>query len=152
MRYSGEAVRARTAPYPFRWQQRGRSRLLQARLELASGRAEKALAEARDLIADAIRSGDAVRALAARLLEAEALATSGASVDTKAIGEVLKKAGDVLGAEAWRLTARLAQRMRRCVKYCKNSIIVVQAGRRLPLRWCMSRRRSSATATACSGP
>jgi hypothetical protein len=47
--------------------------------------------------------------VAARLLEAEALATSGASIDTKAIGEVLKRAGDVLGAEAWRITARLAQ-------------------------------------------
>jgi hypothetical protein len=43
------------------------------------------------------------------LLEAEALATSGAAIDTKAIGEVLKRAGDILGAEAWRITARLAR-------------------------------------------
>ena len=109
MRYAGEAVRARVLPYPFRWQQRGRSRLLQARLELAAGKTERALAEARGLMADANRAGDAVRALAARLLEAEVLATSGASIDTKAIGEVLKRAGDVLGAEAWRITARLAR-------------------------------------------
>jgi len=74
MRYAGEAVRARVAPYPFRWQQRGRSRLLQARLELAAGKADRALVEARDLAADSARSGDAVRAVAARLLEAEALA------------------------------------------------------------------------------
>ena len=109
MRYSGEAARARVAPYPFRWQQRGRSRLLQARLELAAGRVEHALAEARDLMADSSRSGDAVRSVAARLLEAEALAMSGAGIDTQAIGEVLKRAGDVLGAEAWAITARLAR-------------------------------------------
>ncbi len=109
MRYSGEAVRARVAPYPFRWQQRGRSRLLQGRLELAGGQIERALAGARDLIADSNRSGDAVRSVAARLLEAEALATSGAGIDTKGIGEVLKRAGDVLGAEAWRITAHLAR-------------------------------------------
>ncbi|MDQ6721069.1 MAG: AAA family ATPase, partial [Candidatus Dormibacteraeota bacterium] len=30
MRYVGDAVRARVGPYPFRWQQRGRTRLLQA--------------------------------------------------------------------------------------------------------------------------
>jgi DNA-binding SARP family transcriptional activator len=109
MRYSGEAVRARVGPYPFRWQQRGRSRLLEGRLELAAGQIERALAGARDLIADSNRSGDAVRSMAARLLEAEVLAMSGASFDTKAIGEVLKRAGDVLGAEAWRITARLAR-------------------------------------------
>jgi tetratricopeptide (TPR) repeat protein len=109
MRYGGEAVRARVAPYPFRWQQRGRSRLLQARLELAGGNFARALAEARDLVADSSRSGDAVRVTAARLLEAEALATSGGEIDTKGIGEVLKRAGDVLGAEAWHLTARLAR-------------------------------------------
>ena len=109
MRYAGEAVRARVAPYPFRWQQRGRSRLLQARLELAAGKADRALVEARDLAADSARSGDAVRAVAARLLEAEALAESGVGLDTTAIGEVLKRAGDVLGAEAWRITARLAR-------------------------------------------
>ena len=109
MRYSGEAVRTRVAPYPFRWQQRGRSRLLQGRLELAGGQIERALAEARDLVADSSRSGDAVRSVAARLLEAEVLATSGAGIDTKGIGEVLKRAGDVLGAEAWRITGRLAR-------------------------------------------
>ena len=109
MRYAGEAGRARVAPYPFRWQQRGRSRLLQARLQLAGGNFARALAEARDLVADSSRSGDAVRMVAARLLEAEVLATSGAEIDTKGIGEVLKRAGDVLGAEAWRITARLAR-------------------------------------------
>ena len=109
MRYAGEAVRARVAPYPFRWQVRGRSRLLQGRLELAGGQIERALAEARDLLADSNRSGDAVRAVAARLLEAEVLATSGAGIDTTGIGEVLKRAGDVLGAEAWRITAHLAR-------------------------------------------
>jgi hypothetical protein len=109
MRYSGEAARARVDPYPFRWQQRGRSRLLEARLDLAAGRIDRSLASARDLFADSNRTGDAVRAIAARLLEAEALATSGAGIDTKAIGEVLKRAADVLGAEAWSITARLAK-------------------------------------------
>jgi hypothetical protein len=47
--------------------------------------------------------------VAARLLEAEALAESGVGIDSTAIGEVLKRAGDVLGAEAWRITARLAR-------------------------------------------
>jgi hypothetical protein len=60
-------------------------------------------------MADSSRSGDAVRSVAARLLEAEALAMSGAGIDTQAIGEVLKRAGDVLGAEAWAITARLAR-------------------------------------------
>jgi DNA-binding SARP family transcriptional activator len=109
MRFSGEAVRARVGPYPFRWQQRGRSRLLEARLELAAGKVERSLSAARALVADSTRTGDAVRVMAARLLEAEALATSGAGIDSKAIGEVLKRAGDMLGAEAWRITARLAK-------------------------------------------
>ena len=109
MRYAGEAMRARVPPYPFRWHQRGRSRLLHARLELAAGSFARALAEARDIMADSNRTGDAVRAVAARLLEAEALAMSGAEIDAKAIGEVLKRAGDLLGAEAWRITARLAR-------------------------------------------
>jgi len=47
--------------------------------------------------------------VAARLLEAEVLATAGAEIDSRAIGEVLKRAADVLGAEAWRITARLAK-------------------------------------------
>ena len=109
MRYSGEAARARVDPYPFRWQQRGRGRLLQARLELAAGRIERSLAAARELFADSNRTGDAVRAIAARLLEAEVLATAGAEIDSTAVGEVLKRAADVLGAEAWGITARLAK-------------------------------------------
>jgi len=109
MRYVGEATRARVDPYPFRWQQRGRSRLLEARLELAAGKIDRSLAAARELFADSSRIGDAVRAIAARLLEAEVLATSGADIDTKAVGDVLKRAADVLGAEAWGITARLAK-------------------------------------------
>jgi DNA-binding SARP family transcriptional activator len=112
MRYLGDAVRARVGPYPFQWQQRGRTRLLQARLELAAGRVERALTGARDLLADSIRSGDAVRAAAAALLEAEALAASGADIDSSAVGEALKRSADVLGGESWRLTARLAQMTR----------------------------------------
>ncbi|MDQ6721050.1 MAG: hypothetical protein M3003_09695, partial [Candidatus Dormibacteraeota bacterium] len=109
MRYVGDAVRARVGPYPFRWQQRGRTRLLQAQLELAAGKIERALAAGRDLVAESTRSGDAVRALAARLLQAEALATSGEPVDSKAVGDMLKRSPDVLGAESWRVTARLAR-------------------------------------------
>jgi hypothetical protein len=109
MRHLGDAVRARVGPYPFRWQQRGRTRLLQARLELAAGRIERALSAARELLADATKSGDAVRAIAARLLEAEALAASGAVVDSKEVGAALKRSAEVLGGESWRLTARLAQ-------------------------------------------
>jgi DNA-binding SARP family transcriptional activator len=108
-RYLGDAVRARVGPYPFRWQQRGRTRLLQARLELAAGRMERALSAARELAADSIRSGDAVRAVAATLLEAEVVGASGGVIDSKAVGEALKRAADVLGGEAWRLSARLAQ-------------------------------------------
>jgi tetratricopeptide (TPR) repeat protein len=109
MRYLGDAVRARVGPYPFRWQQRGRTRLLQARLELAGGKVERALAAARELVAESTRSGDAVRVIAARLLEAEALAVSGAPIDAKAVGDTLKRAADVLGGDSWRLTARLAR-------------------------------------------
>jgi hypothetical protein len=109
MRYLGEAVRARVGPYPFKWQQRGRTRLLQARLELAAGNHERALAGARELIEESTRTGDAVRVVAASLLEAEALAAAGATVDVKAVGDALKRAADVLGGESWRITARLAQ-------------------------------------------
>lgn len=83
--------------------------MLEARLELAGGKIERALAAARELFADSNRTGDAVRTVAARLLEAEVLATAGAEIDTRAVGEVLKRAADVLGAEAWRITARLAK-------------------------------------------
>jgi hypothetical protein len=83
--------------------------LLQARLELAAGNHERALTGTRELIEESMRTGDAVRAVAARLLEAETLAAAGENVDTKAVGETLKRAADVLGGESWRLTARLAQ-------------------------------------------
>jgi tetratricopeptide (TPR) repeat protein len=106
--FLGDAVRARAGPYPFRWQQRGRTRLLQARLDLAAGRIERALVEARELLADSTRSGDAVRAIAAKLLETEALAESGAEIDSKVVGESLKRAADVLGGESWRIALRLA--------------------------------------------
>jgi tetratricopeptide (TPR) repeat protein len=109
MRYVGDAMRARVGPYPFRWQQRGRARLLQARLELAGGHAERALTAARQLLTESKKSGDAVRALAAQLLEAEILAASGGDFDTGAIGDALKRSADVLGGESWRVTARLAQ-------------------------------------------
>jgi len=109
MRYIADAVHTRAGPYPFRWQQRGRTRLLQARLELAAGKVERALSAARELLAESIRSGDAVRTVAARLLEAEALASSGAAIDSKIVGDALKRAADLLGGESWRLTARLAK-------------------------------------------
>ena len=109
MRYVAEATHARVGPYPFRWQQRGRTRLLQARLELAAGKIERALAAARELRIESTRSGDAVRECAAGLLEAEAQAASGVAVDLNAVGDALKRATEVLGGESWRLTARLAQ-------------------------------------------
>jgi hypothetical protein len=109
MRYLADATHARVGPYPFRWQQRGRTRLLQARLELAVGKFERALAAARELRVESSRSGDAVRECAASLLEAEAQAASGAAVDLEAVGDALKRSAEVLGGESWRLTARLAQ-------------------------------------------
>lgn len=107
-RYLGEAVRARVGPYPFRWLHRARTRLLHGRLELAAGKFARALLVARELLADSTRSGDVVHAVAARLLEAEALAASGAAIDPKAVGALLKSSTDVLGADTWRLTVRLA--------------------------------------------
>jgi tetratricopeptide (TPR) repeat protein len=109
MRYVGEAVRARVGPYSFQWRQLGRTRLLKARLQLAAGKIGRAQITARELVADSVRSGDAVRALGAKLLEAEAMALSGAMVDSTAVGEALKRGPDVLGGESWRLTARLAR-------------------------------------------
>ena len=109
MRFLGDALRTRVGPYPFRWQQRGRTRLLQARLDLAGGKHDRALVVARDLLAEATRSGDMVRAIAARLVEAEALIASGEPFDAKAVGEDLKRSAEILGGESWRLTARLAQ-------------------------------------------
>jgi DNA-binding SARP family transcriptional activator len=108
-RYLGEAVRANAGDYPFRWLHRGRIRLLQGRLELAAGRFDRALVVARELMADSTQSGDVVHAVGAQLLEAEALAASGAEINTKAVDAILKNAADLLGADAWRLTARLAQ-------------------------------------------
>jgi hypothetical protein len=108
-RYLGEAVRARVDNYPFRWLHKGRTRLLQGRLELAAGRFDRALAVSRDLLADSTESGDVVHAVYARLLEAEALAASGADIDTRAVDSMLKNASDLLGGDAWRVTARLAK-------------------------------------------
>jgi hypothetical protein len=108
MRYLSEATHARVGPYPFRWQQRARTRLLQARLELVAGKIERALAAARELRVESTRSGDAVRECAAILLEAEALSAAGVALDLKTIGNTLKLSGEVLGGESWRLTARLA--------------------------------------------
>jgi tetratricopeptide (TPR) repeat protein len=109
MRYIAEAVHTRVGPYPFRWHQKGRTHLLQARLELAAGKFERALAGASELMVESTRSGDAVSALAARLLEAEVMAASGAEIDAKVVGEALKRAADLMGGESWRITARLAK-------------------------------------------
>ena len=109
MRYLADAAHTRVGPYPFRWQQRGRTRLLQARQELAAGKIERALSASRELLAESTRSGDAVRAVAANLLEAEALVISGLAIDTKAVGDALRGSAEVLGGESWRLTARLAR-------------------------------------------
>jgi DNA-binding SARP family transcriptional activator len=109
MRFLADATHARVGPYPFRWQQRGRTRLLQARLELAAGKIERAFAAARELRVESTRSGDAVRECAAGLLEAEAQAAAGVAVDLNAVGEALKRSTEVLGGETWRLTTRLAQ-------------------------------------------
>ena len=108
MRYLADATHSRVGPYPFRWQQRGRTRLLLARLELAAGKIERALAAARELRVESTRSGDAVRECAASLLEAEAQAASGVAIDLT-IGDALTRSADLLGGESWRLTARLAQ-------------------------------------------
>ena len=83
--------------------------MLQARLELAAGKFERALIAARELLVDSTRSGDVVRSSAARLLEAEALVASGGALDMKAVTDALKRSADVLGGESWRLTARLAR-------------------------------------------
>jgi len=82
--------------------------LLLARLELAAGKIERALAAARELRVESTRSGDAVRECAASLLEAEAQAASGVAIDLT-IGDALTRSADLLGGESWRLTARLAQ-------------------------------------------
>jgi DNA-binding SARP family transcriptional activator/tetratricopeptide (TPR) repeat protein len=108
-RYLGDAVRARVGGYPFRWRQRARMRLLQGRLELAAGKHDRALAVARELLAESTRAGDVVHAVAARLLESETLAESGAVIDAKAVGAMLKNAPELLGADAWRLSARMAR-------------------------------------------
>jgi hypothetical protein len=108
-RYLGEAVRARVGAYPFKWLHRGRTKLLKGRLELAAGRFDRALAVARELLADSTQSGDVVHAVYARLLEAEILVASGAGIDTRAVDSMLKNAPDLLGGDAWRLTARLAK-------------------------------------------
>jgi len=76
---------------------------------VAAGRFDRALAVSRELLADSTQSGDVVHAVYARLLEAEALAASGADIDTRAVDSVLKNGADLLGGDAWRLTARLAK-------------------------------------------
>jgi hypothetical protein len=78
-------------------------------LELAAGRFDRALAVARELLADSTQSGDVVHAVYARLLEAEALTASGSDIDTRAVDSMLKNGSDLLGGDAWRLTARLAK-------------------------------------------
>jgi tetratricopeptide (TPR) repeat protein len=108
-RYLGEAVRARVGTYPFKWFHQGRIRLLQGRLELAAERFDRALALSRELLVDATQSGDVVHAVYAKLLEAEALAASGSDIDTRAVDSMLKNGSDLLGGDAWRLTARLAK-------------------------------------------
>jgi tetratricopeptide (TPR) repeat protein len=108
-RYLGEATRARVGAYPFKWFHQGRIRLLQGRLELAAKRFDRALALSRELLADSTQSGDVVHGVYARLLEAEALAASGADIETRAVDSMLKNGSDVLGGDAWRLTARLAK-------------------------------------------
>ena len=108
-RYLADAARTCADPYPFQWVQRARVKVLQGRLALAAGKVARALSIARELARESGQSGDMARNVAARLLEAEALAVSGASLDTRAIGDLLKSAAEVLGGEAWRLTARLAE-------------------------------------------
>ncbi len=107
-RYAAEAARTRVGAYPFRWSQVARAHLLKGRLELAAGRTDDTLATARALLLESGKTGDEVTLLVARLLETQALVVAGESINTAFVGELLASAADVLGAQAWRLTAELA--------------------------------------------
>lgn len=91
-----------------RWRSDLRGRLLRARLILAEGAPDEALAGAAGVREDAGRLGDARYATLARLVEARSRAAAGERDDLDEIARVLERLGEVAGLEAWWLTAEVA--------------------------------------------
>jgi class 3 adenylate cyclase/DNA-binding SARP family transcriptional activator len=92
----------------LRWRYDQRAGILSGRLALARGDAEEAFALALGLAEEAERLGARRHAVLARLLEADARAVLGETVDAAALDSILGELPGLAGLEAWWLTAHAA--------------------------------------------
>ncbi len=92
----------------LRWRHELRARLLAGRLALAEEDWEEGQAAAADLVEESGRLGIARYLAAGRILEGQARAGAGETLDVDGLGHVLESLPDLAGLEAWWLTAQVA--------------------------------------------
>jgi DNA-binding SARP family transcriptional activator len=97
------------AEHAFRWRHVLRGRLIRARLNLALGEGEAALAGAESLATDAAVLGVSRYEVQARLVAAMAAQRTGAATDPDEVGQLLSRLDDVASLEGWWITAEVAQ-------------------------------------------
>lgn len=104
-----EAALLGDVEHAFRWRHQLRGRLLRARLDLALGRTDVALAGAEHLAADAASLGTPRYEVQARLVAATAAHRAERVVDLDQVDGLLSRLGEVAGLEGWWITAATAR-------------------------------------------
>ncbi len=104
-----EADEVSAVQHAFRWRHRLRGRLLRARLDLALGATERALATSDELAGEAAGLGLPRYEVQARLVGSLARHQGSDRVELGDIDILLSKLGDVAGLEAWWITAQIAR-------------------------------------------
>jgi DNA-binding SARP family transcriptional activator/tetratricopeptide (TPR) repeat protein len=104
-----EATDLGRSEHAFRWRHQMRARLIRARLELALGENDAALAAARSLATDAATIGAPRYEVQARLVAATAAHRTEAAADADEVGRLLAGLDTVAGLESWWITAETAR-------------------------------------------
>ena len=108
-RFLSDAAPLADVEHSFRWRHELRGRLVGARLDLARGDAESALARAGSLAADAAALGAPRYEVQARLTAATAAHRGGAGFDVDDVGRQLRRLDEVAGLEGWWITGEVAR-------------------------------------------
>lgn len=104
-----DAAQLADVEHAFRWRHELRGRLLRARLDLALGRPESALAGAESLATESAARGTPRYEVQARLTGAMAAHRLGVDVNHEEVARLLVRLEHLAGLEAWWLTAEVAR-------------------------------------------
>jgi tetratricopeptide (TPR) repeat protein len=108
-RYLSQLTELQEVEYGLRWRHELRARLLAGRLALVEEHWEDGQAAAADLAEESGRLGIARYGAAARILDAQARAGAGDTIDVDGLAPLLESLPDLAGLEAWWLTAQAAR-------------------------------------------